>query len=325
MDTELHTVLHRLLTESPTPAVIETVADWWRSHLAAGRALRSPLHRAILGGFLADRVGYAFASGYREALCFAIPDVGERKLVLCASEKTGAHPRFIKTGLTPDASAGGFRLNGAKEYASLGTFADGYIVIASVGTHDDGRNHLAAIRVPKGREGITLTELPPTPFIPEIPHARLTFDNVPIEPHERLPGDGYSAYLKPFRTIEDIHVHGALIAYILQIARRCAWPRAFTESAISILISLSSLVAGYTPGRIPIDGQLMTPWSHIALAGVLKQAETLFERAQEHFADIDEPTRERWRRDRPLTHIANKARARRREVAWTAASNANTL
>ena len=39
-----------------------------------------------------------------------------------------------------------------------------------------------------------------------------------------LPGDGYDIYLKPFRTIEDIHVHAALIGYLVGVARRLEAP-----------------------------------------------------------------------------------------------------
>ena len=53
---------------------------------------------------------------------------------------------------------------------------------------------------------MTIEDRPPTPFAPEIPHARITLANVTVRDEDVLPGDGYARYLKPFRTIEDTFV-----------------------------------------------------------------------------------------------------------------------
>lgn len=41
----------------------ESVADWWPRHRAIAAEHPDPIHQAIVGGFVADRVGWAFASG----------------------------------------------------------------------------------------------------------------------------------------------------------------------------------------------------------------------------------------------------------------------
>ena len=51
-----------------------------------------------------------------------------------------------------------------------------------------------------------------------------------------LPGDGYDVYVKPFRTIEDIHVHAATIAYLVAEGRRRGWPHGWIERAVNLLL-----------------------------------------------------------------------------------------
>ena len=46
----------------------ENVADWWAHHRAIAAGHPDPILQAIVGGFVADRIGWAFASGYQAAL-----------------------------------------------------------------------------------------------------------------------------------------------------------------------------------------------------------------------------------------------------------------
>jgi len=62
----LDTLLRKLL-ELHAPA-LETLEAWWRATDAARAELDTPVDRALLGGALADRVGFAFVSGYQAAL-----------------------------------------------------------------------------------------------------------------------------------------------------------------------------------------------------------------------------------------------------------------
>lgn len=303
-------LLRHLLAAPPAPAPIEGIPSWWARHREVTRAAERPVHRAILAGFSSDRPAYAFASGYQEALCQllggVVPGVGTSKLALCATEAGGNHPRAIQTRLEPDGD--GHVLTGKKTYASLASHADGFIVIASAGEDEQGRNRLVAVRVPARRDGVRIEEFSGNalPMVPEIPHAHLQFDRVRVAPDERLPGDGYDDYLKPFRTVEDCHVYAALLAWILQVGRRSSWPDALIEGLAVGLVAVSS-IAGAAPG---------SPATHVALAGLIAHAERLLRDADEHWARVDEETRARWTRDRGLLQVAGKARAKRREVAW---------
>src|SRR5262245_25603109 len=99
----------------------------------------------------------------------------------------------------------------------MASAAQSLLVVASTG-NVDGKNRLRVVRVPANAAGVRI-EPAVAPFVPEIAHARVTLDGVRVSAGDLLPGDGYDDYLKPFRTIEDLHVHGALLGYLIGVAR----------------------------------------------------------------------------------------------------------
>jgi hypothetical protein len=261
--------------------------------------------RAFVGGYQSDRVAYAFASGYQEALRRLMPKhpPGD-KMVLCASEEQGAHPSKIQTKL--ESREGRYYLSGKKTWSTLGTEADTMLVVASTGLGEDGRNRLTVVVVPTNRAGVTITRMPETAFVPEIPHATVTFDSVRVDEDEWLDGDGYLEYLKPFRTIEDIHVHSALLGHLLRIARSHDFPNHLASEMLAIAVTLRALV-----DQPPLD-----PAVHVTLAGAISQTAQLIESLEPHWQNVEEPVRSRWQRDRALLQVADKAREKRFESAW---------
>ena len=200
------------LLEAVPPDV--ATLDRWRSATAAARAAwQAPVDRALIGGACADRLGFAFANGYAEALRALVGDVGVA--ALCATEEGGAHPRAIQTRL----EAG--ELTGKKKWATGATSAAVLLVVASTGIVD-GKNQLRVVRVAANAPGVRMHPTS-SPFVPEIPHAEIELDHVRVADSDVLPGDGYEDYLKPFRTVEDIHVHAALAGYAAGVARRRGW------------------------------------------------------------------------------------------------------
>jgi alkylation response protein AidB-like acyl-CoA dehydrogenase len=225
---------------------------------------------------------------------------------LCATEEGGAHPRAIQTRLEPEGDR--FVLSGRKKWVTGGPLADLFLVVASTGTDAQGRNALRLVRVQAGQPGVSLVPMPETPFTPEIPHAQVIFERVSIAADALMPGDGYDRYLKPFRTVEDLHVHAALLAYISSLARRFHWPHEPQEQLLALLAASRALAA-----RDPSDRQ-----THLALAGLLSLARRLLTESKPHFALLDEDTRTRWERDAVLLTVAERARAARTEAAWKA-------
>ena len=309
------------------------------------------INRALVGGAHADRLGFAFASGYAEALRALVPDPmgvpagsssehrtdGARTVMaLCATEDGGNHPRAIKTTLTRRDTAGepAFELTGKKKWATGASAAASLLVVASVGApagasasasrHDASagpagrndasarrdeataaRNQLRVVRISTSAPGVRIT---PTgaPFVPEIPHAEVELDHVPVAAADILPGDGYDDYLKPFRTVEDVHVHAALAGYLVGVARRHEWPD-LVERLLAVALAARAVALA--------NPKLAT--THVALAGVLALASREIEEVEARWrAQVDDPEHVRWQRNRPLLQVAMAARAARRERAW---------
>ncbi|HRG95815.1 MAG TPA: acyl-CoA dehydrogenase family protein [Polyangiaceae bacterium] len=262
------------------------------------------LDRAALAGFAADRLGFAFVGGYGAALARLVPSIASRAC-LAATERGGAHPRAILTTLGEPDAAGARLLDGEKTWVTLGTLATELLVVARLGGRE-GKGSLRVVRLPAARAGITLREGVATPFAPEVPHAEARFEGVVVAPEELLEGDGYDDYLKPFRTVEDLHVLGATLGYLVRVAREHAWPRPFTERALAALLALRAQSA--------LDPRAAE--THVALGGALSLVRALVDEATPHWALAPVDERDRFARDRPLLDVAGRVRAARLDAAW---------
>ena len=232
-------VLRRLLDPALVPPTVHTLRAWWDATAGERARWGTTIERALVGGVCADRLGFAFAGGYAEALRALVPGSAGEITALCATEEGGNHPRAIRTALTA-AGPGLFTLTGKKKWATVASEASALLVVATVGAGDDGKNRLRVVRVPTTAQGVTLRSSS-APFVPEIPHAEVELDNVVITAADVLPGDGYDDYLKPFRTIEDLHVHGALLGYLIGVASRRSMPRDLVEPLVTLAIATCAL------------------------------------------------------------------------------------
>jgi acyl-CoA dehydrogenase len=304
----VRSVLAALLRGSCARAPLESLDAWWARHVEVSCEHELPIDRAILGGFAADRVGYAFASGYREALVALLPSVAEAAsgvTILSATEAGGVKPSAIQTVIAD--RGGALSLSGEKKWATLATRADFILVAAVQGRDERDRPRLRMVRIPASREGVAIRPMPPPSFTPEIPHAEITLREVAITADEILPGDGWDDYLKPFRTVEDVHVHAALAGYTVGAARRAALPRELVEEAITLVVSTRAIAAE--------DPRALE--THVGLAGVLDAAKRFVARLEDAWPAGSEE-RARWDRDRPLLQVASSARGLRAEAAWRA-------
>jgi hypothetical protein len=279
----------------------------WDSYQEARASGAAPFDAAVRVASSVDRLGLAFAAGYSAALEHLIPDL-ILPCVLCVTEADGNHPRAIKASLKASNAGSGYMLDGAKTFVTFGNMAKTLIVAARVGERSDGTPDLAVVRIPADREGISLTELPTIPFVPEIPHARVEFHEVSVDAGERMSGDGYLDYVKPFRTVEDIHVFATASAYLLGLAKRCAGPADWMSELCATIATLDRLRVAP-----PLD-----PGVHVALHGVTQNLSRLL--STDEFAKVwkgaPAEERARWERDQKLLQVANTAReARFRKAA----------
>ena len=285
----------------------QNLREVWDAYASEREAGCSPFAAAVRVAARADRLGYAFAVGYPAALEHLLPPVALPG-ALCATESGGNHPKAIETRLEPHGE--GFRLDGAKTFVTFGMLAKTLIVVARAGEKPDGRPDLAVVRIPADRPGVVVHELPATSFVPEIPHASVSLEGVLVDAAERLPGDGYLEYLKPFRTVEDIHVVGASLGYLVGLARRA-------DGAPGLVADLAAGLAALDRLRVepPLD-----PRVHVALQGVYARMTVAEETGDLEglFRAAPDDEAARWARDRVLLRVASKARETRFERARAA-------
>lgn len=302
MPDSVDVLLRRLLEARASN--LETLDAWWQATAEVRSSFATPVDRALLGGALADRVGFAFVGGYQaalEALFGAHPGITS----LCVTEAAGNRPQDIATKLV-ETGPGTYKITGRKKWASGGPLATTLLVAATTGKDDLGRNHLKMIRLAANTKGVRIEPLSAS-FVPEIPHAEVELHDVVATEADLLPGDGYADYIKPFRTVEDAHVHAALLGYVVGVARRIKVARDIVEQLLATALAVRN-VAMSDP---------RSPATHIALAGSLSQVAHVVGEVELRWEDSEGPEWSRWLRDRAIFRVAGAARAARREKAWS--------
>ena len=317
----MHPAIDHCLRAPTSAPATATLADWlpaWRQRVAQGI---DPMALALQGGFAADRLAWAFAAGYQAALRALLPHSAPHELLaLCLTEATGNRPRDLRCTATPLAD-GRWQLQGDKSWATFGSAATTLLVIAVQGPMPapgvpaaaealglpPPPPRLLALRVPGDAPGLQISGLPATSLVPELPHARLTLQQVNLPAQACLPGDGFSDYGKPFRTLEDLYVSAAVLAYLLHEARARSWPAALRERLAASLALLATLA----------DAPPAAAATQVALAGALDWARQAHTEAQAQWAAIpDDPAAQRWQRDAKLLGVAGAARTLRATRAW---------
>jgi alkylation response protein AidB-like acyl-CoA dehydrogenase len=285
-----------------------SVGEWWPRWSTGAAQAAGSAEQAVLGGFDADRVGWAFASGYQAALRALLPDLPAGTVAaFCVTEESGNRPRDIHTRITSEAD-GSVSIHGVKRWTTLGPDSSLLLIVGALPAGaDPARAQLKVARVPVGTPGLHLLPMAETRFVPEVPHARVQLDAVKVDASALLPGDGYERYVKPFRTLEDTHVTLAVLAYLLREARQRAWPGSFAERLCATMAALSDLAGA------PSDA----PATHLVLAGALAQAHAMYAEAGMLWVTAgDDPAAQRWTRDVALFGVAGSARRLRTARAW---------
>jgi len=219
------------------------------------------------------------------------------------TEADGNSPKAIKSTLK--GSAGAWILNGAKKWTTLGPDGSLFFVAARDEAASTDRPGIRVARVLANSPGLNIQSMPETRFVPEVPHAQLQFENVKVE--ALLPGDGYDHYVKPFRTVEDIHVQAAILAYLMREAQRLGWPEHWIER-------LSALLAGFATLSDMPPSHAET---HVGLAGALAISTGLIDETDAFWEkSAADPAATRWSRDRELLKVAGGIRAQRTKRAW---------
>ena len=269
--------------------------DWYARLLARLGGTPQPFDLALVGGLQAATPGLAFLAGYQAALRMLWPAAPWTAGALCVTENRSTRSADMNTRIE------GLQISGRKDFVTAAEGADWLLVAAR--EEDDGQPPRLALGVVRqGAPGVRIEALPALPLMPDIGHARLHLDQAQCE---RLAGDGWDDYVKPFRTLEDVYVLTAVSAWLFGIGRESGWPGA-------LLLRLQALLAGCAEVARQAPN---APTTHLLLAGLFAEQQVLagdLEAAlaigAPHWADL-------WQRDKGLLRIAEAARAKRLEKA----------
>ncbi|MGC5702847.1 acyl-CoA dehydrogenase [Pseudomonas sp. NFXW11] len=251
----------------------------------------TPFELAVLGGRLMSSPGLAFLVGYQAALRMLWPSAPLSLGALCATERRSLRPADMQTRIDD------LRLHGRKDFVTAGDAAD-WLLVAARSEAPGERPALRLTVVYSGEPGVKVQTLPALGLMPEISHGCLHLDNAICE---LLAGDGWDAYVKPFRTLEDIYVLSAMLAWLYGVGQDSAWPQ-------SLQLRLLGLLAGCA------EASRQSPSlssGHILLGGLFAQFQAMRADIDAAFTLGPELWRTQWTRDQALLDLASSAREQR--------------
>ncbi|KAA5844058.1 acyl-CoA dehydrogenase [Pseudomonas chlororaphis] len=251
----------------------------------------TPFELAVRGGRLMATPGLAFLVGYQAALRMLWPSAPLSLGALCATEQRSLRPADMQTRLQD------LHLNGRKDFVTAGDAADWLLIAARCEAPGESpRLNLAVVYA--GEPGVQVDKLPAIPLMPDISHGRLQLDNALCE---LLAGDGWDAYVKPFRTLEDIYVLSAMTAWLYGVGQDNDWPQ-------TLLLQLLALLAGCA--EVSRQNPSLSS-GHVLLGGLFAQFDGLKPALEQAFADGPPQWAELWQRDRAVLDLAAGARSKR--------------
>ncbi|MDX1297377.1 MAG: acyl-CoA dehydrogenase [Pseudomonas sp.] len=267
----------------------------WYASLLERIANPAPLQLAVLGGRLAATPGLAFLAGYQGALRALWPAAPWTLGALCVTENRSTRPADMGTRLSR------LTLDGRKDFVTAAEAAD-WLLVAARDDEPGQPVRLALGVVRSGAPGVHIEALPALPLMPDISHGRLHLQGAHCE---RLPGDGWATYVKPFRTLEDAHVLAALTAWLFGVGQEAAWPEGLQLRLLGLLAGCAE-VARQCPSAAE---------NHLLLGGLFAQFDSLGADLDAAFAAGDAHWAQLWQRDKGLLSIAGSARGKRLQKA----------
>lgn len=251
----------------------------------------TPFELAVAGGRRMATPGLAFLAGYQAALRMLWPSAPPSLGALCATEQRSLRPADMQTRLSD------LRLSGRKDFVTAGDAAD-WLLIAARSEEPGEKPRLSLAVVYPGEPGVRVEKLPALPLMPDISHGRLHLDGALCE---LLAGDGWDAYVKPFRTLEDVYVLSAMTAWLYGVGQDSGWSQ-------PLLLRLLALLAGCAEAsRQPPNN----PAGHVLLGGLFAQFDALKNEIDQALAEGNPEWAQMWQRDQSVMQLAAAARARR--------------
>lgn len=251
----------------------------------------TPFELAVAGGRCMATPGLAFLVGYQAALRMLWPSAPPSLGALCATEQRSLRPADMQTRLSD------LRLSGRKDFVTAGDAAD-WLLVAARSEQPGETPRLSLAVVYPGEPGVRVEKLPALPLMPDISHGRLHLDGALCE---LLAGDGWDAYVKPFRSLEDVYVLSAMTAWLYGVGQDSGWSQ-------PLLLRLLALLAGCAEAsRQPPNN----PAGHVLLGGLFAQFDALKNEIDQALAEGNPEWAQMWQRDQSVMQLAAGARAKR--------------
>ncbi|WP_223484023.1 acyl-CoA dehydrogenase family protein [Pseudomonas sp. A-RE-19] len=251
----------------------------------------SPFELAVVGGRLMATPGLAFLVGYQAALRMLWPSAPLSLGALCATEQRSLRVADMQTRLSD------LRLSGRKDFVTAGDAAD-WLLVAARSEEPGEVPRLSLAVVYPDEPGVRLEKLEPMPLMPDIGHGRLFLDNALCE---LLAGDGWDAYVKPFRTLEDIYVLSAMAAWLYGVGQDNDWPQTLQLRLLALLAGCAE-VSRQAPNN---------PAGHVLLGGLFAQFDGLKAEVNQALTDGPPQWAQMWQRDQAVMDLAAGARGKR--------------
>ncbi|CAH0325327.1 acyl-CoA dehydrogenase family protein [Pseudomonas brassicacearum] len=251
----------------------------------------TPFELAVTGARLMATPGLAFLVGYQAALRVLWPSAPQSLGALCATEQRSLRPADMQTRLDD------LRLSGRKDFVTAGDAAEWLLIAARCeAPGETPRLNLAVAYA--GEPGVTLEKLPAIALMPDISHGRVLLDGALCE---LLAGDGWDAYVKPFRTLEDLYVLSAMTAWLYGVGQESAWPQALQLRLLALLAGCAEVSRH----------NLSSAAGHVLLGGLFAQFQGLDGELNAALNAGPAAWREMWTRDKAVMEIGAGARAKR--------------
>lgn len=260
----------------------------------------TPFELAVAGGRLMTTPGLAFLVGYQAALRMLWPSAPLSLGALCATEQRSLRVADMQTRLTD------LRLSGRKDFVTAGDAAD-WLLIAARSEEPGETARLSLAVVYPGEPGVRVEKLPAIALMPDISHGRLFLDNAACE---LLAGDGWGAYVKPFRTLEDTYVLSAMTAWLYGIGQDSDWPQTLQLRLLALLAGCAE-VSRQAPNNSA---------GHVLLGGLFAQFDGLKAEVQQALDDGPQHWAAMWQRDQTVMDLAAAARGKRLAKALAGSS-----
>jgi acyl-CoA dehydrogenase len=307
MRTLLATLLNFVGERTPCPEL----AQWlpiWRTVQAAS-ANRDPFVASLIAALTADRLAWAFFSGYQGALQSAFPDSIEdgRVGALCVHE---AGRKMTEVTTSVEFRDRILHLHGKKSWA-LTSIEDLTLLVLARRSDgpQKGPGSLVMVRLPSSAVGVALGHSRPQAVVPELAHSEVCFEAVRLMPEQLVLGDGYAEHAKPFRVLEDIFVTGSTLAYLFAEAQSGDWPTTWRQRCIAAIAMLHACA-----DLDPRDTR-----AHILVAGSQSFAGDVIRESENHWQAAQAIAHNRWQRDRPILSLGKEARRQRAIGSWARA------